>query len=92
MFYDTHKQTFHQIFPEAYATQDVRSLYEDKEGIIWVGTSNGVFQIERDSKKIRQHTHLPDNLVRTVIKDQKDKYGQEALEAEYFCIPQTGSC
>lgn len=71
MFYDTHKQIFQQIFPEAYATQDVRSLYEDKEGIIWIGTSNGVFQIERDSKKIRQHTHLPDNLVRTVIKDQK---------------------
>ena len=75
MFYDTHKQIFQQIFPEAYATQDVRSLYEDKEGIIWVGTSNGVFQIERDSKKIRQHTHLPDNLVRTVIKTKKDKYG-----------------
>lgn len=71
MFYDTHKQTFHQIFPEEYATQDVRSLYEDKEGIIWVGTSNGVFQIERNSKKIRQHTHIPDNLVRTVIKDKK---------------------
>lgn len=46
MFYDTHKQIFQQIFPEEYATQDVRSLYEDKEGIIWVGTSNGVFQIE----------------------------------------------
>lgn len=71
MFYDTYKQTFHQIFPEEYATQDVRSLYEDKEGIIWVGTSNGVFQIERNSKKIRQHTHIPDNLVRTVIKDKK---------------------
>ena len=71
MFYDTHKQTFHQIFPEEYATQGVRSLYEDKEGIIWVGTSNGVFQIQRDSKKILQHTHIPDNLVRTVIKDKK---------------------
>ena len=88
MFYDTHKQTFHQIFPEEYATQDVRSLYEDKEGIIWVGTSNGVFQIERNSKKIRQHTHIPDNLVRTVIKDKK---GLEALEAESSCILQTGN-
>lgn len=71
MFYDTHKQIFQQIFPEEYATQDVRSLYEDKEGIIWVGTSNGVFQIERDTKKIIQHTHVPDNLVRSVIKDKK---------------------
>lgn len=71
MFYDTHKQTFHQIFPEAYATQDVRSLYEDAEGSIWVGTSDGVFQIDRDSKTILQHTHVPDNLVRTVIKDKK---------------------
>lgn len=71
MFYDTQTKTFHQIFPEEYINQDVRSLFEDKEGIIWAGTSNGVFQIERDTKKIIQHTHVPDNLVRSVIKDKK---------------------
>ena len=71
MFYDIHKKMFQQVFPKEYATQDVRSLYEDAEGSIWVGTSDGVFQIDRDSKTILQHTHVPDNLVRTVIKDKK---------------------
>lgn len=69
MFYDTQKKIFQQVFPEGYTNQDVRSLFEDKEGIIWVGTSNGIFQIERDTKKIIQHTHVTDNLVRSVIKD-----------------------
>lgn len=71
MFYDTHKKIFQQVFPEGYTNQDVRSLFEDKEGIIWVGTSNGIFQIERDTKRIIQHTHVTDNLVRSVIKDKK---------------------
>lgn len=71
IFYDTHKKTFQQVFPKEYANQDVRSLYEDTEGNIWVGTSDGVFQINRDSKIILQHKHVPDNLVRTVIKDKK---------------------
>lgn len=71
MFYDTQKKIFQQVFPEEYTNQDVRSLFEDKEGIIWVGTSNGIFQIERDTKKIIQHTHVTDNLVRSVIKDKK---------------------
>ena len=73
MFYDTQKKIFQQVFPEEYTNQDVRSLFEDKEGIIWVGTSNGIFQIERDTKKIIQHTHVTDNLVRSVIKDKKDQ-------------------
>lgn len=75
MFYDTHKKIFQQVFPEGYTNQDVRSLFEDKEGIIWVGTSNGIFQIERDTKRIIQHTHVTDNLVRSVIKDKKARYG-----------------
>lgn len=66
-------KSFQQIFPEKESTQDVRSLFEDNNGTIWVGTSNGVFQIDRESKKILQHmnANAPDNLVRSVIKDKK---------------------
>lgn len=71
MFYDMHIKTFRQIFPENKSTLDVRSLFEDKEGSIWIGTSEGVYQIDRASKKILQHMDVPDNLVRTVIKDRK---------------------
>lgn len=71
MFYDTHTRTFRQVFPEDKATLDVRSLFEDTEGTIWVGTSEGVYQLDRTSKKILLHMDMPDNLVRTVIKDRK---------------------
>lgn len=71
MFYDKHTKNFRQIFPKEQATYDVRSLFEDKEGIIWVGTSEGVFQIDRNSQKILHHINMPDNLVRSVIKDSK---------------------
>ena len=71
MYYDVHKRKFSQIFTGENVTQDVRSLFEDSDGMIWVGTSNGIFQIERDSKKVLQHIYSPDNLIRTVIKDRK---------------------
>lgn len=77
MYYNIQTKSFQQIFPEKESTQDVRSLFEDNNGTIWVGTSNGVFQIDRESKKILQHmnANAPDNLVRSVMKDKKDRYG-----------------
>lgn len=73
MYYNMQTKSFQQIFPEKESTQDVRSLFEDNNGTIWVGTSNGVFQIDRESKKILQHmnANAPDNLVRSVMKDKK---------------------
>lgn len=73
MYYNMQTKSFQQIFPEKESTQDVRSLFEDNNGTIWVGTSNGVFPIDRESKKILQHmnANAPDNLVRSVIKDKK---------------------
>lgn len=73
MYYNIQTKSFQQIFPEKESTQDVRSLFEDNNGTIWVGTSNGVFQIDRESKKILQHmnANAPDNLVRSVMKDKK---------------------
>ena len=47
MYYNIQSKSFQQIFPEKESTQDVRSLFEDNNGTIWVGTSNGVFQIDR---------------------------------------------
>ncbi len=73
MYYNIQTKSFQQIFPEKESTQDVRSLFEDNNGTIWVGTSNCVFQIDRESKKILQHmnANAPDNLVRSVMKDKK---------------------
>ena len=71
MFYDSKIKKFQQISLGGLSAQDVRSLFEDTEGNIWVGTSDGVFQINRNSRKIIQQKHIPDNLVRSVITDKK---------------------
>lgn len=89
MYYNIHSRTFQQIFSKEQSTQDVRSLFEDAEGIIWVGTSEGVYQIDRDSKKIINHINVPDNLVRTVIKDKKGQLWIGSFGGGIFlCTPQ----
>ena len=52
---------------------DVRSFHEDKQGNIWVGTSEGVYLIDCDSKTIKAHYNLENNLARCVLKDSEDQ-------------------
>lgn len=48
---------------------DVRSFFEDVEaGVIYVGTSNGIYLIDRDRKRVMQHHDKENNLVRSVVK------------------------
>lgn len=90
MYYDMHTQKFQQVFSEKEALLDVRSLFEDSDGIIWVGTSEGVFQIERDTRKILYHMNVPDNLVRTVIKDRKGQVWVGSFGRGIFLYSPTG--
>lgn len=73
MYYDTRRAAFRQIFPEKMSRIDVRVLIEGGDGLIWAGTSQGIYQIEKDSKKIRRHFDIPNNLVRSLLKDRKGK-------------------
>lgn len=91
MFYDTNMKKFQQVFPKDKSNQDVRSLFEDNDGTIWVGTSNGIYQIERDSKKVIRHINCPDNLVRTVIKDSKQQIWAGSYGGGIFIFSNDGS-
>lgn len=57
-YYNPKSQSFRQIFSEDKSRTDVRSFHEDKQGNIWVGTSEGVYLIDCDSKTIKAHYNL----------------------------------
>ena len=71
--YNPKSQSFRQIFSEDKSRTDVRSFHEDKQGNIWVGTSEGVYLIDCDSKTIKAHYNLENNLARCVLKDSEDQ-------------------
>lgn len=91
MYYDSITKEFRQIFPKNESTQDVRSLFEDSDGTIWVGTSNGIYQIDRDTKYIIRHIDCPDNLIRTVIKDSKKQIWAGSYGGGIFIFSKDGS-
>lgn len=69
MFYDQHKRKFRQLLPNELEKADVRTIFEDLDGLMWIGTSNGIYQMTSDTKKIIKHIDVPNNLVRTILKD-----------------------
>lgn len=91
MYYDSVTKEFRQIFPENESTKDVRSLFEDRDGTIWIGTSNGIYQIDRDTKNIIRHIDCPDNLIRTVIKDSKEQIWAGSYGGGIFIFSSDGS-
>lgn len=73
LHYDQHTRRFRQVLPEKLAQTDVRTFFEDEQGIIWAGTSNGIFLIDSDKLAIKGRLGMKDDLVRCI---QKDSEGQ----------------
>lgn len=69
--YDPHTGRFRQILPETLAQTDVRTFFEDGQGIIWVGTSTGILLIDRDKLTIKGQLGQKDDLVRCILKDSE---------------------
>lgn len=69
--YNPQTKSFRQIFPKDKAHSDVRSFFEDKEGNIWAGTSEGVDLIDPVKESIKAHYDRENNLVRCVLKDSQ---------------------
>ena len=72
-FYDMKTKKFRQVFPEDKATMDVRSIYEDKDRIVWIATSEGVYKASLSDKKIIGHYDFENNLIRSIIKDSQGR-------------------
>lgn len=71
LYYDTQTDSFRQIFPPAQSHADVRVFHEDKEGNIWISTSEGIYLIDRDTQKVKAHYGATNDLVRCVVKDSE---------------------
>ena len=71
VYFDSQKRMFHPI--ELYGNKhtDIRSFSEDNEGNIWVGSSNGIYVIDRESKKVKEHYDRENNQVRCIKKDSE---------------------
>lgn len=71
VYFDNTRQTFHTIDLQGDKYADIRSFSEDREGNIWIGSSNGIYLIARDTQKVKAHYSRENNLVRCIKKDSK---------------------
>ncbi len=62
---------FKQILPPGKTHTDIRSFSEDKQGNIWIGTSDGIYLMDRDRKVIKGYYDCENNLARCVLKDSQ---------------------
>lgn len=70
IYHDCSKDTFVQVFNTKNAHVDVRSIYEDNSGHLWVGTTSGLFVFDSKTKKLLHYfNRLKDNDVRCVTLD-----------------------
>lgn len=69
VFYDPQKQQFKKIKLQDNNRTDIRSFFEDRQGCIWVGTSEGIYLMDRDTQTVKEHYNRENNLVRCVLKD-----------------------
>lgn len=59
---------FRQILPNG--SEDVRTLYEDGQKQMFVGTSDGVYIVDVKTLKVKRHLRTKNNLVRTIAIDE----------------------
>ena len=95
--YDPRTDRFQRVLSEA-PHADVRSFYEDGEGTLYVSTSEGIYLIDRDSRQMKAHYDLANNLVRCALKDARGRlwvgffggglglYDQQMNEMRYLMV------
>lgn len=71
IYYNNTTRTFHPINLQGDSNIDIRSFSEDKEGNIWVSSSNGIYLMDRDTQTVKAHYSRENNLIRCIKKDSK---------------------
>lgn len=71
IYFNNRSQSFETIELNDEKNADVRSFYEDQEGNIWVGSSDGIYLLDRDTKTVKAHYERENNQVRCIKKDSK---------------------
>lgn len=57
-----------------YDNLDVRSIYEDNDGYVWLSTSNGVYKLDRVKYKIISHFNIGNNMIRGIVRDTSGNF------------------
>lgn len=65
-----------KLIPGSISSNDIRTFYEDRSGVLWIGTvAGGLNKIDRKPKRFLQlnesNSGLPDNYVFAIEEDQK---------------------
>ena len=72
-YYDAKRKIFHRNFLKEMEHEDIRSLYEDNQHMLWIGTSRGIYKVDLADKKGVGHYEFENNLVRCVMKDSRGR-------------------
>lgn len=74
--YNTEQKRFSKLQLDDKST-DIRCFYEDDNKDMWIGSNNGIYVYNMITKKSagysRENSELPNNLVRAICKDNKDR-------------------
>lgn len=77
-FYNYAEKRFSRIALHEEANYDVRCFFEDADRNIWVGTNNGAFVLDPDTRNVLRHYSqadypLQENMVRALAQDSKNR-------------------
>lgn len=70
--YDATRKTFRQLFSHDMAMTDVRAFYEDKDHIMWIGTSTGMYKADLSGTILPEH--YLDEQVRCIFRDEQGNF------------------
>ncbi len=69
-YYNKNRKTFRQVFPKNKALIDVRAIYEDKDRVIWIGTSEGMYKADLNGQLSPDH-YIEREQIRCIFRDEQ---------------------
>lgn len=72
--FDKAKNSVAQILDSQYDNLDVRSIYEDIDGYVWLSTSSGVYKLDKYNYEIVGHYHVGNDMIRGIVRDSNGNF------------------
>ncbi|MDR0939989.1 MAG: response regulator [Mediterranea sp.] len=73
-YYDSKRDIFHADYLPQLEGKDVRSLYEDEQGQLWIGTDgDGIYRTDLGRRQPMKHYPFGNNMVRCILKDSRQR-------------------
>lgn len=72
--FDKDKKSVVRILDRKYDDLDVRSIYEDVDGYIWLSTSSGIYKLDKYNYKIVDHYDVGNDMIRGIVRDSNGNF------------------